>query len=1204
MICHLSDSVQETNQDDEYDLDAEENFQNFGQAQSQKHSDDQYTQSRQRNINKSSKTFRGYQDLNTIDHSRKLAQGNLMSFGRIAPQSNMLQRESLDVAKQGSMDQQNDRYRLMSAKVNNNYRSQQFNNFKAYKKDDVSPFLMSNKVQMLQRQSTQHLNQQHSTSMGMQKTSYNSNSTKNLIHDKLQLRMKKSLRRPTLNLFERDQLNEEVLQLKDQLNELKEHVLVLKNQRQFLQTELGKKDKQIEELNNALYQGQPQYQKQLSSSNLNNILGGGNSGSLSAGVKLQKSQINISPNLVMNLKRNMSDLQAQLQEKDFELDKLKKKMKFTKIQELEIELQEKDRLMSEMQEQYKMYQMQLQQQIQSLQNQSQQQQHKHKGSINLQIPNAQVSPNDNKQDQEINGLNDMITQLRDQLAQSDRKLQNKTLECQNVKKMHQELQVNSNRLIENLQSQHQQLKQQLEESQNQQKEQQNALKQKANPKPQPQIQQQPQISEIQIQQIKQLTNENQKLVKENSDVTEEVQNLKIQLEELQKQHQEELLRFEEKLNKSQTKHKAQIQDLKSQLKQYKQEAKDEIISDLHEKNNALENQVHDAKSNLEDVKKSKYKLEIENKDLQERLKALRDKIRILEQENNKRVSEISLKKAEINALRLQAEVKSEQVSEVDSPTKDKKQRESVKSVSFKGIDEEERLKRRQTMEAKRKRRGTAFNKQIFPDEEDQETAAKSLIQTQIDQQMESQNNQKMSEEENSSSSQSEEEKVEVKQLPKEKSRSKDFATNNRKTMSNAPTRTMSLLDALQEEESKIRDRESMKAPRQIIDEEDEEDFKENANKQLAEEGILKIGFYLNKNGYDIRDIFADIIFDESIDGKEFELISIRDFGELVKPMMGLNDKHVQSISILLSDHFIGEAFNFKFLVEIFIQMGLIKDESKLDNKTVRILNRIRAYQDQNKIVSVQEFLKGKTFLQTIRVKGRPDKQLELISSQEFFKLLMNKGLKKSEKIHENLVINFGIHPKLKDNIVVEKLQKHIGNIQSNDKLRKIGTMKRGRTYDYDQASLLDQNQESNQLQILQDVKNQRRASAMPKPRENLSSIQSDKEDDEELFFKNNQENQQSIIPIESSQTVEQKNQVQIAELQSTQTKEVKIYANQQDEQIQLSLNQINQQEYHESFVEDKVNDEFLDDKSTPLQTLSDKKDDSFKESVIDEDYEI
>ena len=67
----------------------------------------------------------------------------------------------------------------------------------------------------------------------------------------------------------------------------------------------------------------------------------------------------------------------------------------------------------------------------------------------------------------------------------------------------------------------------------------------------------------------------------------------------------------------------------------------------------------------------------------------------------------------------------------------------------------------------------------------------------------------------------------------------------------------------------------------------------------------------------LRECFEDYLFDETIDGNEFELLPIREFGKLVQEEMGLEEKHVQAISILLSDHFIGDSFNFKFFEEIF-----------------------------------------------------------------------------------------------------------------------------------------------------------------------------------------------------------------------------------------------------------------------------------------------
>lgn len=72
----------------------------------------------------------------------------------------------------------------------------------------------------------------------------------------------------------------------------------------------------------------------------------------------------------------------------------------------------------------------------------------------------------------------------------------------------------------------------------------------------------------------------------------------------------------------------------------------------------------------------------------------------------------------------------------------------------------------------------------------------------------------------------------------------------------------------------------------------EDDFKANQNKVLAEEGILKIAYYMSKNKIDLRYILQDILFDQSIDGKEFELIPIREFGEVARTIMGLEDKHI------------------------------------------------------------------------------------------------------------------------------------------------------------------------------------------------------------------------------------------------------------------------------------------------------------------------
>lgn len=64
---------------------------------------------------------------------------------------------------------------------------------------------------------------------------------------------------------------------------------------------------------------------------------------------------------------------------------------------------------------------------------------------------------------------------------------------------------------------------------------------------------------------------------------------------------------------------------------------------------------------------------------------------------------------------------------------------------------------------------------------------------------------------------------------------------------------------------------------------DEDDFKgANDTNHQAEEGILMIAHHLSLLGLDLHTAFADLLYDYTLDSKEFELLSIRDFSAVVK----------------------------------------------------------------------------------------------------------------------------------------------------------------------------------------------------------------------------------------------------------------------------------------------------------------------------------
>ncbi len=75
----------------------------------------------------------------------------------------------------------------------------------------------------------------------------------------------------------------------------------------------------------------------------------------------------------------------------------------------------------------------------------------------------------------------------------------------------------------------------------------------------------------------------------------------------------------------------------------------------------------------------------------------------------------------------------------------------------------------------------------------------------------------------------------------------------------------------------------------------------------------------------------------------------------------------------MSDHFIGESFDFNFLEEIFKQMGVVqKTKVTLDNKSVRIVNRLGKYLVEKSIYDIESLIKNDIFNQTVRVKGKED----------------------------------------------------------------------------------------------------------------------------------------------------------------------------------------------------------------------------------------
>jgi len=113
------------------------------------------------------------------------------------------------------------------------------------------------------------------------------------------------------------------------------------------------------------------------------------------------------------------------------------------------------------------------------------------------------------------------------------------------------------------------------------------------------------------------------------------------------------------------------------------------------------------------------------------------------------------------------------------------------------------------------------------------------------------------------------------------------------------------------------------------------------------------------NDQDIRGIFGALLYDETVDEYELELLSFRQFKDFCIAMFGLNSEELKALSMFIQDYFIGESLDFKLLELIFTKMGIVNKKALLtDSKAKRIMARLNKHL-KTKRISLEKFLSGK-----------------------------------------------------------------------------------------------------------------------------------------------------------------------------------------------------------------------------------------------------
>jgi len=110
---------------------------------------------------------------------------------------------------------------------------------------------------------------------------------------------------------------------------------------------------------------------------------------------------------------------------------------------------------------------------------------------------------------------------------------------------------------------------------------------------------------------------------------------------------------------------------------------------------------------------------------------------------------------------------------------------------------------------------------------------------------------------------------------------------------------------------------------EISRDDSEDEFVSQAeNRKLVEQAVLKIAHFLTLYQSSLRKILRPLIYDDKFDGHEFELVQFQAFSEFAEIIFKIDKKEVRAISVMLSDRFIGDCFDFRIFEEILQQMGL------------------------------------------------------------------------------------------------------------------------------------------------------------------------------------------------------------------------------------------------------------------------------------------
>jgi len=221
------------------------------------------------------------------------------------------------------------------------------------------------------------------------------------------------------------------------------------------------------------------------------------------------------------------------------------------------------------------------------------------------------------------------------------------------------------------------------------------------------------------------------------------------------------------------------------------------------------------------------------------------------------------------------------------------------------------------------------------------------------------------------------------------------------------------------------------------------DSKVNKKESMTEEQLMeafqkcyhKIKNQISSNQLSINDLFGSVVFTKKIEGIDQQVLHTKDFFKILEEKLSLKLDETEKTclsKIMSASDDDDDIIRFDMVDQIVNEEPEL-DFKELDNISLIIFYALSEYMNENKL-TIEKIFADSIYQQDVQI-DQEEATIELINSEDFFRILGGMGIMIEENEHKNLNNFLCIDPEFPDKLVVNKLKQALEEFEMNEDLK-------------------------------------------------------------------------------------------------------------------------------------------------------------------------